>query len=388
VSDERIAHIAADARVKLALSRFLERADEAVELATAIQQIPAPTFAEAARAEFVAGELNRLGLEDVSRDEIHNVFGRRPGTAVRPPVIVTAHLDTVFPAETDLRVRRENHRIFGPGLADNSTGVAALLLIAQALAEQELRPPADVWFVATVGEEGLGDLRGMRDVVERFGADATYIVVEGGSYGQVFHQGVGVRRYRIVVKAPGGHSWGNFGSPSAVHILGRIIAAIAALPTPASPKTTFNVGLIEGGTTINAIAEQASLLLDLRSEAAGPLDKLVSSVGAIVREESGIEGVTATMTLIGSRPAGRISPESELVRLAEAALRRVGCEDVELLAGSTDANIPLSLGSNAVCVGIARSGNAHRRDEYLDPTHLPRGLGQLLLLILAAAGMD
>jgi di/tripeptidase len=251
-----------------------------------------------------------------------------------------------------------------------------------------LRPPADIWFVATVGEEGLGDLRGMRAVVERLGAEARYVVLEGGSYGQIFHRGIGVRRFRIEVAAPGGHSWGNFGSPSAIHVLGRIIAAIASLPVPNEPKTTYNVGRIEGGTSINAIAEQASLLLDLRSEGPGELEQLISAVEAIVQREAAGQGVAANMLLIGNRPAGQLSREADLVGWAVAALEHVGCDRVELLAGSTDANIPLSAGGDAVCIGVAKSGNAHRRDEFLDPTNLARGMGQVLLVVLAAAGFS
>jgi acetylornithine deacetylase/succinyl-diaminopimelate desuccinylase-like protein len=383
---ERIATIAGDPRVRRALKNFELQVEQAIDLAIAIQQIPAPTFAESERASFIAGEYQRLGLEEVSQDELHNVYGRYPGTAVRPPVVVTAHLDTVFPADTDLGIRRDGSLIYGPGLADNSTGVAALLILANTVAEFGLRSPAAIWLVATVGEEGLGNLRGIRAVTERFGSEATYIVVEGGSFGQIFHRGIGVRRYRIEVQAPGGHSWGNFGNPSAIHILGRIIAGISALPTPDTPKTTYNVGLIEGGTSVNSIAERASLLLDLRSEGHEPLQQLIAAVEAIVRQESAIEGVTAAMTLIGDRPAGKLPREAGLVRLAEAALRYVGQDEVELLAGSTDANIPLSLGSDALCIGIARSGNAHRRDEFLDTTKLVPGLSQLLLLTLAAAG--
>ena len=378
--------------VQAALQSFNEKLEQIVDLAIAVQQVPAPTFAEAERAAFVQSRFEALGLVDVFQDDLHSVYGRYPGTdPQQPPLIISAHTDTVFAADTDLTIRREPPLIYGPGLGDNSTGVAGILWLAQTLRDFELQTKADCWFVGNVGEEGLGDLRGMRAVVDHFGNQATYIVVEGGLFGQIAHQAIGVRRFRIQVKAPGGHSWGSFGNASAIHELGRLIAAISNINVPAEPKTAYNVGVIEGGTTINSIAQAAHLLLDLRSEDEGELARLVQTVEKIVAKASGghngrSDGVSITMELIGNRPAGHIARETELVRWAEAALRVVGCEEVSYIAGSTDANIPLSQGIMAVCIGLTQSGNAHRLDEYMDPTHLPQGLGQLLLLTLAAGG--
>jgi di/tripeptidase len=277
-------------------------------------------------------------------------------------------------------------------LGDNSTGVAGILWLAQTLRDFDLRPAADLWLAANVGEEGLGDLRGMRAVVEHFGDEPTYIVVEGGLYGQISHQAIGVRRFRIQVNAPGGHSWGSFGNASAIHELGQLIVRLSQMTVPAEPKTTFNVGVIEGGTTINSIAQAAHLLLDLRSEDEAELARLVQTVEKIVAKANGgkngrADGVTVTMELIGNRPAGRIARDTPLVQWATAALHQMGCNEVRYIAGSTDANIPLSRGVTAVCIGLTQSGNAHRLDEYMDPTYLPQGLGQLLLLTLAAADL-
>jgi tripeptide aminopeptidase len=222
--------------------------------------------------------------------------------------------------------------------------------------------------------------------VTRFGPAAIYLVVEGGSFGQVSYQAIGVRRYRIEVKAPGGHSWAHFGRPSAVHVLGRLIAALDNIRTPAQPKTTYNMGVIEGGLSVNAIAQSASLLLDLRSESPAALEELASQVTDIVATADQQADVSVTMTLIGNRPAGQIAPDTPLIQWAEAALRQVGWDQVEFMAGSTDANVPLSYGFPAVCIGLTKSGNTHRLDEYLDPAWLPTGLGQLLLLALTAAG--
>ncbi len=391
----RIRKIAQDRRVQRALAAFDGRIPQITDLTMAIQQIPAPTFHEAERAAFIQTQFEAIGLHDVTQDDLHNVYGRYPSSSYLagqtqgtspPPVVVSAHSDTVFPLGTDLTVQRNGRTIHGPGIGDNAAGVAGILALAQTLAAYDLQCPADIWFVANVGEEGLGDLRGMRRVVARFGGEATYIVVEGGLYGQISHRGIGVRRYRIQVETPGGHSWGNFGQPSAIHVLGRLIAALDDLPAPRQPKTTYNVGVIEGGTSINTIAQGASLLLDLRSEESAALADLVAEVKVLVKRFAQLPQVTVTMEMIGNRPAGGIPEDTPLVQWAEAALRFVGRPYPHFITSSTDANIPLSLGYTAVCVGLTESGNAHRLDEYLDTQHLAAGMSQLLLLTLAAAG--
>jgi acetylornithine deacetylase/succinyl-diaminopimelate desuccinylase-like protein len=387
----RIYQIAEEGRVQPILYAFHQQQQEQLDLIVGIQQIPAPTFAEARRADFVQAQFAALGLCDVVQDDLHNVFARLPGGQGNSPVIVSAHLDTVFPLQTDLGVVRNGRYLYGPGIGDNSTGVAGLILIAQALTANSLTTPRDIWFVANVCEEGLGNLRGMTAVVDRFGAAATYIVVEGGLFGQVCHQAIGVSRFRVSVRGPGGHSWGSFGTPSAIHILSRIVTAIDDLKVPEAPRTTYNVGTIEGGTSINTIAQTASFELDLRSENVTLLDKLVADVREIVAEAAqrfAADGVEISMEQIGCRPAGAIPRETELVHHAIDALNYVGCHPVNFIIGSTDANVPLSRGITAVCIGLTESANAHRTDEYIDPIHLPDGLSQLLLLTLAAAGFQ
>jgi len=358
-----------------------------------IQQIPAPTFDEAKRAAFIQERFLDVGLADVSQDELHNVYGRFPSqNPTLPPVVISAHSDTVFPAGTDLTVKRDGRYIYGPGIGDNSTGVGGIIFLAELLHKFAVRLPADVWFVSNVGEEGLGDLNGMRAVVKRFGTQATYLVVEGGLYGQISHQAIGVRRYRIQVKAPGGHSWGSFGNASAIHILGHLISQLDQMKVPEHPKTTYNVGVIEGGTTINSIAQSAHMLLDLRSEDTETLMQLVRTVEDIVEQlrrdysENGRFRSSITMEQIGSRPAGQIDRNTRLVKWAEAALTQVGCRPIYFISSSSDANIPLSQGLNGICIGLAESNFAHRLDEYLDPRNLPRGMAQLLYLTLAIAG--
>lgn len=381
--------VAQNGRTQAASAYFSEIVPDIVEQTIAVQQIPAPTFAEARRAAYVETRFLEIGLVDVVQDKLHNVYGRLPGRLKngRLPVIVSAHSDTVFPANTDLTVRREGHLTYGPGIGDNSTGVAGLLALAESLKLHQIRPLADIWFVSNVGEEGLGDLCGMRAVVERFGANAIYLVVEGGLYGQISHQAIGVQRYEITVTAPGGHSWGNFGQRSAIHELGRLITAVDNLQMPSHPKTTYNVGMIEGGTSINTIAQTAKMLLDLRSESPEQLDILVDKVEKLVSKTARQSDLSVTMTQIGSRPAGQIRREAALVQQAALALQHAGCQKISYIASSTDANVPLSRGFSAVCIGLTESSNAHRLDEYMDSTYLAAGMSQLLLLTLSAAGI-
>ncbi len=381
--------IAQNGRVQAALDHFSATVPGLVDQTITIQQIPAPTFGEALRAAYLEGRFVEVGLTDVVRDELDNVYGRFPGSEPqgKPPVIISAHTDTVFPTGTDLTARRDGHLVHGPGIGDNSTGVAGLLALAEMLREQGIRPLADIWLVANVGEEGLGDLCGMRAVVERFGANAIYLVVEGGLFGQISHQAIGVHRYEITIHTPGGHSWGNFGQRSAIHELGRLIAAIDKIQLPLRPKTTYNVGVIEGGTSVNTIAQTAKLLLDLRSEDPHRLAILVTEVEKLVLLRQRQQDVTVEMKQIGNRPPGQISRDTPLVQQAATALRFVGSAKVNFIASSTDANVPLSQGYTAVCLGLTESGNAHRLDEYMDSTCLAKGMSQLLLLALSAAGI-
>jgi acetylornithine deacetylase/succinyl-diaminopimelate desuccinylase-like protein len=260
-------------------------ADYRPTLATAIeiQQVPAPTFAERPRSVLVSQRMQALGLHDVEIDELGNVYGRRPGIAERPALLISAHLDTVFPADTDLSIRYEGERVYGPGIGDNSVGVAGLLRLAEIYQRCDLPTQGDIWFVANVGEEGLGDLRGMRAVVERLRTRiGGVIVIEGCDFGSLHHQAIGVRRFRIEANGPGGHSWGNFGTPSAIHILVRLAARLTELQVPVSPRTTFNIGMISGGTSVNTIAHHASMLLDLRSVSSAVLSDLLSEVYLLV----------------------------------------------------------------------------------------------------------
>lgn len=357
-----------------------------LEVAIQLQQIPAPTFAEAQRGALVRDLFRAEGLTDIHRDRLGNVYGRLPGRNSKPSLVVSAHLDTVFPANTDLTLRREPDRISGPGIGDNAIGLAGLFGLLWTLREKETPLAGDLWLVANVGEEGLGDLRGMKAVVERFGDTVgAYIALEGMALGQIYHRGLGVERYRISVHTQGGHSWVDFGRPSAVHELARLITRLTDLPIPSRPRASLNVGIISGGTSVNSIAADAYLDLDLRSESPSVLRELVEQVRKVVRaanrlgeEPSGsFAQVQAEMALIGQRPAGEIPADHPLVRLAAACLEAQGLPP-RLNIGSTDANVPLSRGLPAICLGITTGGGAHTLHEYILTEPIGRGLAQLV----------
>ena len=348
-----------------------------LELAIAIQQIPAPTFFESLRADFVRGQFQAEGLQDVTIDSAGNVLARLPGLDQRvPPLIVSAHLDTVFSHETELRVTRDGRRIHGPGIGDNSLGVASLFGLIWSLRERGQPLPGDVWFAANTGEEGLGDLRGMKAIVERFGANVTaYLVIEGMAFGHIYHRAVAVQRYRVTANTAGGHAWSDYGQPSAVHELAALTAQIAALSLPVSPRTTLNVGRIAGGTSINTVAAQASIELDLRSESPKLLAELVSRVDALI-ETANRPGVRVEAESIGKRTGGSIPVDHPLVRLAVSCLRDQASEPA-LIGGSTDANIALSRGFPAVVLGVTTGGGAHTLNEYVNVEPVPRGMASL-----------
>jgi len=348
-----------------------------LDLAIQIQQIPAPTFSEGARGEFVRKLFIQEKLEDVSMDSLGNVYARLPGKQKKArALVVSAHLDTVFPAGTNLQIKQEAGRVFGPGIGDNSLGVAALFGILWLMRERKTELKHDVWFVANVGEEGLGDLRGMRGVLERFGDEPLgYLVLEGLALGHVYHRAIGVRRYRIAAKTRGGHSWSDYGQPSAVHELAALVTQLTNMRLPQEPRTTMNVGVIQGGTGVNVLAAEARCELDLRSESPAVLAKIVSQVKDIILHWRH-EGVKIQAEIIGERPAGEIPAEHPLVKLAVECLHEQGLEAM-LTAGSTDANIPLSQGLPAVVMGVTTGNGAHSLNEYADTQLIEKGLESL-----------
>ncbi len=358
---------------KLPLAKILD-------LASAIQQIPAPTFEEGPRAAFIHEKFLAEGLQDVEQDRLDNVYGRVPGAGAARPLVLTAHLDTVFPPGTPLALARKADRLAGPGIGDNALGVAGLLAAVWGLQARGIRLPGDLILVANVGEEGLGNSCGMQAVVDRYGdLPLAYIVLEGMSLGHIFYRGMGVRRFKIQVRTPGGHSWVDYGAPSAVHVLSGMISDLVGLSLPKRPRTTLNVGVVEGGTTVNTIAAAASCQLDLRSEDVAALGDLAAQVGALIREAEQV-GVEVSMEQIGHRLAGEISPDHPLVRLARQALTAQGIEPV-LTIGSTDASVPLSRGLPAICIGLTTGKGAHTAGEYIHVKPLSKGLEHLMQVV-------
>jgi acetylornithine deacetylase/succinyl-diaminopimelate desuccinylase-like protein len=372
-----------------------QRADDYM---ISICQVPAPPFKEDARAEYLRKLLELAGLRRVWRDQEGNVIAQRPGLNSHPRVIVSAHLDTVFPEGTDVKVRRQGKRLCAPGISDNACGLAALPLLAEALNAGPIETIGTIYFVATVGEEGEGNLRGVRHLFTRgefsSGAEA-FIAVDGPGLERITNRALGSRRYRIRITGPGGHSWGDFGIVNPVHALGRAIAQLAQYQAPARPRTTFNVGIIEGGSSVNAIPDSASMTVDIRSVSEEELNRLEShlrgAVQAAVREENLRGAATQTalkyqFELIGMRPSGQTPPESSIVRAAIECSRALGIE-ARLDCSSTDSNVPISLGLPAITIGAGGiSGNCHTLSEWYEPCGRELGIKRLLLLVTSLAG--
>jgi tripeptide aminopeptidase len=351
-----------------------------LDLAVAIQQIPAPTFEESERAQTLFKRFLAEELLDVEIDEHGNVFGRYPGRGQASPLVVSAHLDTVFASGTRLTLERKDERICGPGIGDNSTGVAGLFGLLWSLKSNRLHLPGDLWLVANVGEEGLGNLCGMQAVVDRFADQpAAYLVLEGLALGQIYHRALSSERYRITVHANGGHSWVDYGNPSAIHELARLLNALLEIPLPNHPRTTLNAGVIQGGTSINTIAAEANLELDLRSESLPALHELVTQVEQVCQDFHH-KGVKINVDLIGRRPGGELDAHHPLVELAQACLQSQGIHP-HLNIGSTDANIPLSRSLPAVCIGLTTGGGAHTLDEYINTAPTVKDLAQVVALV-------
>ena len=362
-----------------------ERVDAVCNLAVEICNVPAPTGEEHERAEFVAGLLRQRGYEP-EIDDVSNVYARR-GNRGGPVLLIDAHLDTVFPAGTEINARSNGDWLIGPGVGDNSLSIAAMLATFDILDELDIDTGVDLVATATVGEEGLGNLKGARAAVDRYhgrGELAGHLVVDG-QIGRVVHVAVGSNRWLVTVNGPGGHSFGAFGTPSAIHGLGRIIGAISDLTVPSMPKTTFNVGTVSGGTSVNTIAPTASALIDMRSTDADELAKLTEQVREIVRTKPG-KGLESTIEVVGERPAGGMPKDAPFAKLAADAIRWVGLNP-EYQASSTNMNIPVSYGIPTVCIGISRGERTHTIHERVPTAPIGDGLAQLVRLTVEAAEM-
>jgi acetylornithine deacetylase/succinyl-diaminopimelate desuccinylase-like protein len=361
-------------------------------------EIPAPPFGEARRAAEYRRRLVALGLRNVRIDAEGNAIGERPGTGDGPTVVIAGHLDTVFPESTDVRTRRVGGRIYGPGIGDDCRGLAVVLAVARAFQRAAVRTNGTVIFVGNVGEEGPGNLRGVRHLYdnELKGRIDYFISVDGTGLG-LTSRAVGSNRYRVTYKGPGGHSYGDFGLPSPIHALGRAISRIADVQVPSSPKTTFNVGAVRGGTSVNSIAFEASMDLDMRSESAQALADVDARVrrllaDALDAENARAQGAKARLTLvidtIGIRAAGTQPDTAAIVRAAQGAAGALGFT-VQPGASSTDANVPIGRGLPGIAIdGGGRGEGAHSLDEwYEDGAQGWLGPQWAALIVAALAGV-
>ncbi|HJU66042.1 MAG TPA: M20/M25/M40 family metallo-hydrolase [Gemmatimonadaceae bacterium] len=371
--------------------------EQVVATQIAVTEIPAPTGEEGARAQWVAARFRALGLRDVRIDEAGNVIGRRPGTADEPPVVVCAHLDTVFPREIDVRVAREGPRLHGPGIGDNGRGLAALLALAGAIDGRALRTRAPIDFVATTGEEGAGDLRGAKYLFSNGASQArAAIAIDGAGDERIVHRALGSRRYRITFRGVGGHSWTSFGVANPVHAAAITAARLARIVLPAEPRTTLSVSRVGGGMAVNAIPEDGWLEVDLRSLSAQLLAKLEREIRGAARAAELEENerrvrssapLSMSFTTIGDRPSGETSADHPLVALALEATRLIHREP-ELATASTDANVPISQGIPAIAIGAGgRGGDAHTAGEWFDNTDGSLGIARALGIVVGAAGI-
>jgi len=395
--------IMSDAGYQAALAAMEQEHDRWVDNIIALTQVPAPPFKESARAALYAQKFRELGLSDVEIDEEGNVLGLRRGTGAPGGklVIVSAHLDSVFPEGTDTTVRREGERLYAPGVGDDATGLATQLSIINAMNEAHIQTPSDILFVGTVGEEGLGDLRGMRYLFTngRYKDRASaFFSIDGTSSTDFTSGGVGSKRYKLTFRGPGGHSFGAFGLVNPMSAMAQAVVGLYDIPVPASPKTTYSASVVSGGTSINAIPREIVLQVDMRSESAGELAKMeqafLAAVDAAVAAEnqarSTAEGaVSVERELVGDRPAGTTPDTAAIVGYASAAYRVRGISP-RISSGSTDSNVPMSLGIPALTIPrAADGGRGHSVDEWIDIERAPsiRIKALDLAVILATAGM-
>jgi len=394
---EPVRRIAEQPVVARAMARLHETDALTIREQCMLASIAAPPFGEAVRGEWLETRFRELGLDAIRTDEAGNVLAECGSADATSPVVVAAHLDTVFPAGTRLELRTEGNRIYLPGIADNARGLATMLAVARVVRECGIATDRTVVFVGSVGEEGIGDLRGVKHLFRpdsQFREAAGFIALDGTEGRRIVCRAVGSSRHRIVVRGPGGHSWADRGTPNPIHVLGSAIAALSKLRLASTPAWSVNVGRIGGGTSINAIPEDAWCELDLRSEDPGTLERLEGLAFDAIRAAAGHvngDGRHRTGTLdieivrIGRRPAGETAPDSRLVRIAKGATHFIGRRP-ELVASSTDANVPMSLGIPAISIGGGGdSGGMHTAGEWFENTSGAQGIERALLVILAAA---
>jgi tripeptide aminopeptidase len=364
-----------------------------------LTEIPAPPFGESARTQWLLQRFTSLGLEEIHADELGNVFGLLKSLSSGSLVGVSAHLDTVFPQGTHLETREEGNRLFGPGISDNAAGITAILAIVSALKRSQLQLATNVCFIGNVGEEGEGNLRGLRHIFSSApwkDAIDTLLVIDGAGTDTYVTQALGSFRFEITFRGPGGHSWSDFGVPNPIVLLSRALARFSEGEVPESPRTTFNIGVIHGGTSVNSIPESATARVDLRSASKQELQRLEERLRECVHEawseealshRGGEPRVRFAIESIGDRPAAELPNDARILKVIRAVDAHLGIKSIPRLA-STDANVPLSLGKEATTIGAGGDGGgAHTLREWFDCTNRDLGLKRILLTLLALTGV-
>jgi tripeptide aminopeptidase len=381
-----------------AFAWFRTHARELEDTQLEVTAIPAPPWGEAARGRWLRERFDGLGLTQVHQDDLGNVFGIRLGTDANTPFLaLSAHIDTVFPAGTPITASRQEQKLYGPGISDNGSGITALLAIASVLADTNIAHSSPILFIGNVGEEGEGNLRGMRYIFEQprwLESIGALVVLDGAGTDTIIAEGLGSRRYEITVRGPGGHSWSDFGVANPIVALARIIDRFSQTTVPATPKTTFNVGVVEGGTSVNSIPQSATMRVDTRSASVEQLDRLERALRDAAKEGTAHaagrkkqDALTAEVKVIGDRPAADLPADSHLLKVIRAVDAQLQ-NNTRVQRASTDANIPLSLGREAIAIGAGGSGGgAHTVNEWYDPAGRDLGLKRILLLTLAMCGL-
>jgi len=399
---EEVTRLAGSSQVRAAFDQFRSQESQFALWQMEATKVAAPPFGEAARGAWLADRFRELGLIDVQVDEVGNVFGVRPGCGNRF-VALSAHIDTVFPAATPLNIRQQASRLYGPGVSDNGAGIAAMLAVASVCGSARISHALPFLFIGNVGEEGEGDLRGMRHVfaTPRWRDAIAYsVVVDGAGSDTVVAEALGSRRFEVIVRGPGGHSWSDFGAPNPIIALSRAIEVFRQTPVLAAPKTTFNVGTIRGGTSVNSIPESASMRVDLRSTSMAEIDRLERALRLALEQAIALENrdaaqhgtrrlavVQSEVLEIGNRPAGELAPGARLLKVIRAVDAQLG-NTAQVQRASTDANIPLSLGREAIAIGGGGSGGgAHTLQEWYDCHGRDLGLRRILLTMLTLSGV-
>lgn len=400
---EEVARIASLPEVRAAYSWLRAREQQFAAWQLEMARIAAPPFGEGPRGEWLRDRFIELGLEDVHTDDAGNVLGRLPGLGTRH-IAISAHMDTVFPAGTPLNIRQQGSRLYGPGVSDNGAGVTALLAVAAAIRECKISHSLPILFICNVGEEGEGDLRGMRHIFSGSGVENSIlcnVVLDGAGSDTIVAEALGSRRFEVIARGPGGHSWSDFGTPNPILVLARAIHLFAQTPVSPAPKTTFNVGVIRGGTSVNSIPESASMRVDIRSTSMAEMERLEAALrlalDRAVEEESRVfekrmparrtSGLSCEVVPIGNRPAGELGPNARILQMIRAVDVQLG-NAAQIHRASTDANVPLSMGREAIAIGGGGTGGgAHTLQEWFDCNGRELGLKRILLTTLALAGV-